>query len=445
MGDDHATHSDKDLNLGGNTKDPFDSTQYNISCSMMDELETSVLSKYDGPNEKGKTRCDIGVSNDVPSFDLMLSQLTPVDPSPVDPVHVDPIPANPSPVLPSPDKPAQPVVTNTDTEPHPKERRNLRVVKLPEILRSPFVQKKVSLGVKRSKLEDNVASTIFCANKDDCNFVFESTRSGDAVTRVTFESLYPGVDLHVSVLNCWVDVLNSEDQYRNNSDPKRLFTPCLMLVDSHYKDDVEEVDRITSFTENMEICLKSSGLDSLIGVDLLFIPMLHACHYYVICFNLKKAHVFVIDNLSTNVDFDIKYANRPQIMQSTLCSYLVMTSHPIAFTQKTCKPKRLSMPWRTLNNSVDCGVFAMRHMETFKGTSVKEWKCGLTAESDEQQRQLNDLRIKYLAKILLSDINIHKVQVVSEMRAYVNLPNDVKEKMKEGVFERIKDRVRSAL
>ncbi|KAD6795544.1 hypothetical protein E3N88_06440 [Mikania micrantha] len=314
MGDDHATHSDKDPNLGGNTKDPFDSTQYNISCSMMDELEKSVLSKYDGPNEKGKTRCDIGVSNDVPSFDLMLSQLTPVDPAHVDPVHVDPIHVNPSHVRPSPDKPAQPFVTNTDTEPHPKQRRNLRVVKLPEILRSPFVQKKVSLGVKRSKLEDNVASTIFCANKDDCNFVFESTRSGDAVTRVTFESLYPGIDLHVSVLNCWVDVLNSEDQYINNSDPKRLFTPCLMLVDSHYKDDVEEVNRITSFTENMENCLKSAGLDSLIGVDLLFIPMLHACHYYVICFNLKKAHVYVIDNLGTNVDFDIKYANRPQIM-----------------------------------------------------------------------------------------------------------------------------------
>ncbi|KAL8226093.1 hypothetical protein R6Q57_018650 [Mikania cordata] len=244
--------------------------------------------------------------------------------------------------------------------------------------------------------------------------------------------------------DCRTDVLNSEDQYRNKSDPKRLFTPCLMLVDSHYKDDVEEVDRITSFTENMEICLKSAELDSLIGVDMLLIPMLHACHYYVLCFNLNKTQFFVIDNIGIDVDFDIKYAKRPQIMQSTLCSYLVMTSHPIAFTLKTCKPKRLPMPWRTLNNSVDCGVFAMCHMETFKGTSVKEWKCGLTSESDEQQKQLNDLRIKYLAKILLSDINIHKGEVVSEVRAYMNLPNDVKKKMREGVFERIKQRVRSA-
>ncbi|KAL8205685.1 hypothetical protein R6Q57_009236 [Mikania cordata] len=35
------------------------------------------------------------------------------------------------------------------------------------------------------------------------------------------------------------------------------------------------------------------------------------------------------------------------------------------------------------------------------------------------------MRIKYLAKILLSDINIHKNEVISEMRAYVNLPNDL--------------------
>ncbi|KAL8211237.1 hypothetical protein R6Q57_005674, partial [Mikania cordata] len=43
MGDDNANHSDKDHNLDNNTKDPFDSTQHNISCSMMEELENSVL------------------------------------------------------------------------------------------------------------------------------------------------------------------------------------------------------------------------------------------------------------------------------------------------------------------------------------------------------------------------------------------------------------------
>ncbi|KAD3336691.1 hypothetical protein E3N88_32210 [Mikania micrantha] len=137
MGDDNANISYKDHNLDNNTKDPFDSTQYNISCSMMEELENSLLSKYDGTNEKGKTRCDIAVAN----------------------------------------------------------------------------EKKVILCVKRSKMEDNVASTIFCANKNNWDFIFKTEHSAAAVTRVTFES-YPGMDLRVFFLNCWVDVLNNEDQYR---------------------------------------------------------------------------------------------------------------------------------------------------------------------------------------------------------------------------------------
>lgn len=30
------------------------------------------------------------------------------------------------------------------------------------------------------------------------------------------------------------------------------------------------------------------------------------------------------------------------------------------------------MPWKTLTNYKDCGIFLMRHMETYKG-DVKHW------------------------------------------------------------------------
>lgn len=43
-------------------------------------------------------------------------------------------------------------------------------------------------------------------------------------------------------------------------------------------------------------------------------------------------------------------------------------------------PVRLSMSWRTENNSCDCGVFCMRHMETYFGEEVFEWQCGLDDE-----------------------------------------------------------------
>lgn len=43
------------------------------------------------------------------------------------------------------------------------------------------------------------------------------------------------------------------------------------------------------------------------------------------------------------------------------------------------KPRFVKMPWQTTDNSTDCGIFLMRHMETFKG-DVKNWNTDLTEE-----------------------------------------------------------------
>lgn len=52
----------------------------------------------------------------------------------------------------------------------------------------------------------------------------------------------------------------------------------------------------------------------------------------------------------------------------------------------------MQMPWRTENNVIDCGIFLMRHMETFQGQTDKEWKCGFVKESDDQDEQIHLLR-----------------------------------------------------
>ena len=41
---------------------------------------------------------------------------------------------------------------------------------------------------------------------------------------------------------------------------------------------------------------------------------------------------------------------------------------------------RLEMKWRTLHNKLDCGVFAMRHMETYKGNGLRTWDAKLLHE-----------------------------------------------------------------
>ncbi|KAK1417056.1 hypothetical protein QVD17_26178 [Tagetes erecta] len=102
----------------------------------------------------------------------------------------------------------------------------------------------------------------------------------------------------------------------------------------------------------------------------------------------------------------------------------------------------LQMPWRTQSNFIDCGIFAMRHMETYYGTSLKDWNCGLLKESEKQKLQLTDLRYKYLTKILLSDINILRDKVTSKVKEYAALDQIEREMMKLKARERIKERMK---
>ncbi|KAI3776631.1 hypothetical protein L1987_46417 [Smallanthus sonchifolius] len=111
---------------------------------------------------------------------------------------------------------------------------------------------------------------------------------------------------------------------------------------------VGETRQVIIFSTNIHSVLKDVGRESLIGIYLIFIPILHSKHYYLMCFDLKKAQIDVIDNLGSNVDFNVKYAYQTQVMK----------------------------------------------------------------------HQLNDLRLKYLTKILLSEINLHKDAVEAETGDY---------------------------
>lgn len=62
------------------------------------------------------------------------------------------------------------------------------------------------------------------------------------------------------------------------------------------------------------------------------------------------------------------------------------------------------MPWRTTTNAEDCGVFLMRHMETYKGERVEYWNCGLKKSS---KGLLQSLRAKYCSALMNAIIS-HK-------------------------------------
>ncbi|KAL8214532.1 hypothetical protein R6Q57_003981 [Mikania cordata] len=154
--------------------------------------------------------------------------------------------------------------------------------------------------------------------------------------------------------------------------------------------------------------------------------------------NLPK--VIFIDNSAFD-DYDAKYLGRSKHLKNAFVTYLESISHKEAKNVKMSKIVRFKMPWRTSHNHVDCGVFLMRHMETYQGNDEKEWDAGFALEEDKlQKRQLVDLRRKYAAKILLHDVNEAKNVVLSEMKNYLDLPADEKRYFKRRhMLELVKD------
>ncbi|MFS8003840.1 putative Ulp1 protease family catalytic domain, papain-like cysteine peptidase superfamily [Helianthus anomalus] len=125
--------------------------------------------------------------------------------------------------------------------------------------------------------------------------------------------------------------------------------------------------------------------------ELVFIPIIWARHFYVIYFNLKSYKVDVLENSAhcDGLSIEVKY------------------DRWIGKMIKRTKIVRLKMEWRTKSNDINCGIFTMRYMEMYM-ERFSGWACGLAngnAPYKLQNKQLNDLRIKYTTKILLHEIN----------------------------------------
>lgn len=107
---------------------------------------------------------------------------------------------------------------------------------------------------------------------------------------------------------------------------------------------------------------------------------------------------------------------------------------------KVAERKQLSMPWKTKENVHDSGIFLMRHMEVFKGVMRRDFECFFKKEGKGQQQQLDGLRSKYLVKILLSDTNLKREQVLLEIEDYEKLSESEKKALKENAYRRINER-----
>ncbi|MFS8016357.1 hypothetical protein Hanom_Chr15g01367641 [Helianthus anomalus] len=81
-------------------------------------------------------------------------------------------------------------------------------------------------------------------------------------------------------------------------------------------------------------------------------------------------------------------------------------------------PHRLDFDWKTSGNKVDCGVFVMRHMETWFGVTVDKWDSGFPLEPGPKKATLTQLRKKYTVKLVTSSVNKYRDRIMAEVVEY---------------------------
>ncbi|PWA92273.1 hypothetical protein CTI12_AA081260 [Artemisia annua] len=266
----------------------------------------------------------------------------------------------------------------SDVSPSPVKR----LMKPYSYLLSPYMNKKTRIELKMTRLEWMLGNSIFAMREEKLERVFE-TRSGELYSvRLIMETLAPGLEVDANVIDCLGAILNHEKRSRDAGCPLRHFFPtgCITVIMFNGTLKTEDA-KFEEFEKEISAQFKNDvGGLALDGVEL----------------------------------------------KTLFARHLKLYGHNKHASIRKVKPRITNLKWKTKNNSIDCGVFTMLHMDNYTGEAPGKWDCGLVAESKEQSNQLRVLRFKLATKILLNEVNVHAARMYELALEFDKLPPDKK-------------------
>ncbi|PWA63872.1 hypothetical protein CTI12_AA348970 [Artemisia annua] len=342
----------------------------------------------------------------------------------------------------------------------PEEKPNINNVEVVSLLIPPEENQTIveSAEIQASIEEVNASNALFSMSKNPKDIIFQFEDSTIGVERTKFEYFYSEQWIFSDIIDVWCILLNYKEFRISNSGQSKLFCNTQVTPASMTDEELSKDQRFESFEESVYLtaCLVDDSVATLLNMDLVFFNILRDSHYYIICFNLKYQKIEIIDNRLSDteayegsniseIDLIKKlYGKLPFVLINFFCDYLIKKHDPKFQIMRFCKPSILKMAWRIRRNENDCGIFAMRHMETYNGQKVEEWNLGFRNEGEGQQGQIKTLRRKYAAKMLLSDENIHRKKIISESIEFLSLPAEHKQhRLKQKIEKFIRLRLQS--
>ncbi|KAL8214314.1 hypothetical protein R6Q57_003763 [Mikania cordata] len=186
---------------------------------------------------------------------------------------------------------------------------------------------------------------------------------------------------------------------------------------------IDESIRLVALTKMMfEAVGRIENMRDLKSYDIVIIPILENNHFYVMAFDLKNLGIYLVDNMDkdetvVSIKDHQEYYKKdtPYKVKHMFMKYLKKFQHVKADKMSMQKVTRVDLEWATIGNIIDCGVFAMRHMEMFMGSNRKTFDCGFKTSQKQVKTQIQTLSKKYACRVLLSDINLQKQGLLAKV------------------------------
>ncbi|MFS7888888.1 putative Ulp1 protease family catalytic domain, papain-like cysteine peptidase superfamily [Helianthus anomalus] len=214
-----------------------------------------------------------------------------------------------------------------------------------------------------------------------------------------------------NVIDCLAARLNYIEKKNNPGGKRQLWCYTTTMV-------IRKKAFATLTTHLKEVVESDNKFLELKEFNIIIIPMIENKHFYLICLDLENKRVKVIDNMVNNNGFykmmtgtKFKEIGSPCKVKHYMVGYLKAVKHPMAACMAGTMLTKKRVEWATNDNFNDCGVFAMRHMEMYRGSDVK-FECGFSTRKDIQDMQLKNMRIKIATKLLFSEANVYKGTVM---------------------------------
>ncbi|GKD90063.1 hypothetical protein Tco_1365570 [Tanacetum coccineum] len=248
--------------------------------------------------------------------------------------------------------------------------------------------------------EKRLAVYLFSKMDENAIDILFETKYGQKFSRVQIESLGQQESVENNVVSSWSAYLNFMEGKKNKYSPARLFFPTIKVDTKVFKcENAQTMEKFLEYVENVHSTY--GGQSKLDEADI---------NPTVSVIDSKKEVTKVATRAKKKVE-DIDDIRVASILHKKFSEYLLAINHGNAAEIIEAQLVRGTFDWQTDKRSKDCGIFLMRHMESFMGIELGKWKCGLDVEGKKQNMQLGHLRNKYAAKLLLSDRNIHKSKI----------------------------------